>query len=205
MSVGTGVLMGVGVVVGAGVGVAVGTGVGMSTGVVVGVAVGAGVGVSTGVVVGVAVGTVVGVSVGTGVEVSTGVVDGVAVGAGVGVSTGVVVGVAVGVGAVVSVGTGVGAGLSLQALRTTVMTRTVRTANQRIRRGDTVISVVSLCLVLELLGAKPVTEPGSSEDRKGELPVGSMAKGIAPGWPAAPPDLACRTPTGNLPLTGQFA
>ena len=46
----------------------------------------------------------------------------------VGAEAGVLVGVAV-----VAVGSGVGAGLSLQALRTTAMARAVRATSQRIR------------------------------------------------------------------------
>ena len=77
---------------------------------------------------------------GVGDDVGVGVADAV------GTSTGVAVGTDVGV----SVGVGVGAGMSLQALRTTAMARTVRTASQRIRKEDTVISVVYPHVVLEL-------------------------------------------------------
>ena len=62
----------------------------------------------------------------------------------------------------VAVGSGVGAGSSLQALRTTAMARTVTTASHRIRRGDTVISMVSLHLVLELPGAAKAYTPLSA-------------------------------------------
>ena len=157
MAVGTGVAVGMGV--GWGNGVAVGTGVAVG----MGVGWGNGVAVGTGVVVGMGVGWGIGVAVGTGAAVGVGWGNGVAVGTGAAVGVGWGIGVAVGTGAAVGVGWGVGAavgisvavgvgvgwgagaeaGLLLQALRTTAMARTVRTASQRIRRGDTVISVVS--------------------------------------------------------------
>ena len=144
VAVGVGVGVAVGVAVGAGVGVAVGVAVGAGVGVAVGVAVGAGVGVAVGVAVGAGVGAAVGVAVGAGV----GAAVGVAVGSGVGAAVGVAVGSGVGVSIRVAVGSGVGAGLSLQALRTTARARTVRTASQRIRSEDAVISVVFPHVVL---------------------------------------------------------
>ena len=105
------------------------------------------VAVGTGATVGVGwgVGAAVGISVAVGVGVGWG--NSVAVGTGATVGVGWGVGAAVGISVAVGVGVGWGVGaeaeLLLQALRTTAMARTVRTASQRIRREDTVISVVS--------------------------------------------------------------
>ena len=82
--------------------------------------------------------------------------------AGAGVSVGVGAGVLVGVAVGVAVGSGVGARSSLQAFRTTAMARTANTASQRIRRGYTVISMVSFHLVLELPGARMAYMPLSA-------------------------------------------
>ena len=151
VGVGDGVGAGVGVEAAVGVGVGVGDGVGVGVGVEAGVAVG--VGVVAGVAVGVGVGTAVDVEVAAGPCV--GPLAGVGIvsraGGGVAVAVGSTVDLAVGV----AVCSGVGAGLSLQALRTTAMARTVRTASQPIRKGDTVISVVYPHVVLEF------PEPGS--------------------------------------------
>ena len=139
-------------------GVALGSGVGVGVAVAVGFGVGvpvtAGVAIATGS--GVGVGVAVAVGFGVGVPVTAGVA--IATGSGVGVAVCVAVVTSVGVGAPVglSVGFGVGSDGSLQALRTTAMARTVKTAIQRMRRVDTVISVVSPHVVLELPGAKPV-------------------------------------------------
>ena len=152
----------VGVAVGSGVGVAVGVGVGVFVGVAVGAVVGVAVGSGVGVAVGVGVGVFVGVAVGAVVGVAVGSGVGVAVGVGVGVFVGVAVGAVVGV----AVGSGVGAGSSLQALRTTTMARTATTASQRIRRGDTIISVVSFHLVLELPGARRAAHRKSEHPAK---------------------------------------
>ena len=125
MAVGTGVAVGVGVGWGNGAAVGTGVAVGMGVGWDNGAAVG------TGVAVGMGVGWGIGVAVGTGATV------------GVGWGVGAAVGISVAVGVGVGWGVGAEAGLLLQALRTTAMARTVRTASQRIRREDTVISVVS--------------------------------------------------------------
>ena len=58
----------------------------------------------------------------------------------------------------VAVWVGVGVGLSVQALRTTAMGRTVRTASQRILSSYPLISVVYPSFVLGL----PEAEPGAT-------------------------------------------
>ena len=172
VAVGTGAAVGVGVgwgnSVAVGTGVAVGVGVGwgnsvaVGTGATVGVGWGVGAAVGISVAVGVGVGWGVGAAVGTGATVGVGWGVGAAVGISVAVGVGWGVGAAVGISVAVGVGWGVGAGagLLLQALRTTAM---VRTASQRIRREDTVISVVSLRVVLELrrvrAGLAPIFVP----------------------------------------------
>ncbi len=102
--------------------VAVGMDVGMAVGANVGVAVGVDVGMAVGASVGVAVGMDVGMAVDVGLGVSVGI------GAGLGLSVGADVGV--------SLGTGVGAAPSLQAVRTTVMSRTPRPESNGIRRAN---------------------------------------------------------------------
>ena len=156
-------------------GVALGSGVGVGVAVAVGFGVGASVTAGSGVVVGVAIATGSDVGVGVAVAVGFGVGASVTAGSGVVVGVAIATGSDVGVGVAVAVGFGVGSDGSLQALRTTAMARTVKTASQRMRRVDTVISVVSPHVVLEFLSDKEGGLEFTQEDEDTLLMFASQA------------------------------